>query len=375
MPPLKIALISDCYHPRLGGIELQVRDLGVHLEAAGNTVEVITPVPGDDVVEGRRVHRLDVPLLPFDQTYKRETFTKIRDIVVDGGFDVAHFHSGVMSPSSYGGTYEVQKVGVPTVVTSHCIWGYATPLFARAEKIWRWSAWPVVYSAVSDVAASDIRRATRMRREILVLPNGIDTGAWTLAPEPRDPDTVTITSTMRLAPRKRPRHLIPMVAALRERTRPGVRLRVVIIGDGPQREKIQRLVHRYRLEDVVTLTGTLERDEIRRWLARSDLYVAPANLESFGIAALEARCAGVPVVAKSCTGIREFVEHGREGYLCDTDDEMVVNLAHLVNNPDIRQAMASHNRTTAPSCNWDDVVKRNLHAYEDATRLVGGVHV
>ncbi len=110
---------------------------------------------------------------------------------------------------------------------------------------------------------------------------------------------------------------------------------------------------------------------IRDWLARTDIYVAPANLESFGIAALEARCAGVPVVAKSCTGIREFVEHGREGYLCDTDAEMVVNLAHLVNHPEVREAMAMHNRTTAPACNWDDVVKRNLAAYEDAARLAG----
>jgi glycosyltransferase involved in cell wall biosynthesis len=79
----------------------------------------------------------------------------------------------------------------------------------------------------------------------------------------------------------------------------------------------------------------------------------------------------VPVVAKSCTGIREFVEHGREGYLCETDDEMVVNLAHLVNHPEVREQMALHNRTTAPECNWDEVVKRNLQAYEDAARLAG----
>lgn len=369
---LAIALISDCYHPRLGGIELQVRDLGDRLEAAGHRVEVITPVPGDPVVEGRRVHRLDVPLLPFDMAYRPDTLRKLGTLLTEGRFDIAHFHSGVISPVSYGGTFEAQRLGIPTVVTSHCIWGYATPMFRQAERRVRWSSWPVLFSAVSDVAASDIRRASFHRREVVVLPNGIDTTAWQVSPQPRDPSTVTIVSTMRLAPRKRARHLIPMVAALRARVPTDIRLRVVIIGDGPQRDKIAGLVRSHRLDDVVQLTGTLDRAEIKDWLSRSDLYVAPANLESFGIAALEARCAGVPVLAKSCTGIREFIDHGREGLLADSDEELVVNMAHLIRHPEVRAEMAEHNRTTLPACDWDDVVKLNLQAYEEATAIAGG---
>ena len=59
------------------------------------------------------------------------------------------------------------------------------------------------------------------------------------------------------------------------------------------------------------------------------MFVAPADLESFGIAALEARCAGLPVVAKSSGGVREFVRDEVEGLLCDTDEDMVQALVRL----------------------------------------------
>ena len=64
-------------------------------------------------------------------------------------------------------------------------------------------------------------------------------------------------------------------------------------------------------------------------LGRAHVFVAPADLESFGIAALEARCAGLPVVAKSSGGVREFVRDGVEGLLCDTDEDMVQALVRL----------------------------------------------
>jgi glycosyltransferase involved in cell wall biosynthesis len=369
--PLKIALVSDCYHPRLGGIELQVRDLGLRLSRLGHQVEVITTVPGDGVVDGLVVHRIDGPKVPLDAAILPGEFRRLGHLLDAGGYDVAHFHSGVLSPLAYGGARVSYRLGVPTVVTSHCIWGYATPGFRLLERRFRWSSWPVVFSAVSDVAAADIRTASGGRREVLVLPNGIDTADWQVQPAPRDPGLVTICSTMRLAARKRPRHLIPILAAVRDRLPRGVRLRAVIIGDGSERALVEQSVRRHGLTDVVQLPGTLSRDEIKGWLARSDIYVAPANLESFGIAALEARCAGVPVVAKRRTGIREFVEHGREGLLAETDDELVVNLAYLIREPQVRERIAQHNRTTVPSCDWDDVVKRNLLAYEAAAGLLG----
>jgi len=71
---LKIALISDCYVPRLGGIEMQVHDLARHLQRAGHEVVVLMTTAGPPVIDGVRVHRIDVPLLPFDIPFTRKSF-------------------------------------------------------------------------------------------------------------------------------------------------------------------------------------------------------------------------------------------------------------------------------------------------------------
>ena len=91
--------------------------------------------------------------------------------------------------------------------------------------------------------------------------------------------------------------------------------------------------------------------------------MAPANLESFGLAALEARCAGLPVVAKAQTGIREFVEHGQEGLLAANDHQFVDQVLALVRDPELRAKIAAFNRATPARCEWPEVVQLTLDAY------------
>jgi glycosyltransferase involved in cell wall biosynthesis len=160
-----------------------------------------------------------------------------------------------------------------------------------------------------------------------------------------------------------------MIHRVHQQIPPGVRLRAVVVGDGPERQKLERMVRDLGLESVIELTGRLDREGIRAQFARADVFVAPANLESFGIAALEARCAGLPVVAKARTGIREFVEHGREGLLATSDRDMVVQLSRLVHDADLRRAVTAHNRSTPCPVDWSVVVETNVEAYRRAMAL------
>src|SRR6185437_6438757 len=104
--------------------------------------------------------------------------------------------------------------------------------------------------------------------------------------------------------------LLRTVAAAVPELPAGVRLDVEVIGDGPLRASMERFIRRNRLGDVVTLAGHLPRPEVARRLAEADLYVAPATLESFGIAALEACAVGIPVIGLAGTGLSEFVNDG-----------------------------------------------------------------
>lgn len=364
--PLRVGIVSDCYVPRLGGIEMQAHDLARNLQASGHEVVAITPTAGPAVVDGVRVRRMDVPLLPFDVPFTPRTFRLATDLLLAERVDVAHFHGGLASPLAYLAARRAQRLGIPTVITVHCMWSYATPVFAVLDRAVHWSRWPVVLSAVSDVAAEPLRRITGPEVPVTVLPNGIDDAAWRVTPRPRDPSTVTVVSVMRLAPRKRPRQLLAMVRRVHEGLPPGLRLRMVIIGDGPERPQLEKYVRTNGLSEVVELVGRRTRDEIRGYFADADVFVAPANLESFGIAALEARCTGLPVVAKARTGIREFVTHGREGLLASTDADMVTQLDRLVRDAELRATITDHNRSTPSPVDWSVVVERNVAAYRDA---------
>lgn len=370
--PLRIALISDCYVPRLGGIEMQVHDLARNLVAAGHEVVVITTTGGPDVVDGVRVIRIDVPLLPFDIPFTRGAFRGVADALVSERVDVAHFHGGVVSPLAYVSARAAQRAGIPVVITLHCIWSYATPVFWAIDKVTRWGRWPVVLSAVSEVAVAPVRRIAADDATVVVLPNGIENELWGTDPAPRDPSVVTIVSVMRLAPRKRPMHLLRMIKDVRDRTPRSIDVRLIVIGDGPELPQLEKYVRENGLTDTVSLVGRRTREEIREIYEGADVFVAPANLESFGIAALEARCAGLPVVAKARTGIREFVTHEREGLLATTDTDMARELTRIVNDAELRGRIAEHNRTTPSPVDWGDVVEHNVEAYRLAIALRAG---
>ena len=375
---MRIVHLSDCYLPRLGGIEMQVRDLARRQLAAGHEVHVITTTPaapghtgpaGDDGADGVQVHRLAVPL-PYELPVNPRANAGVRKVLADHEFDVAHVHAGVVSPFAFGVAPVAAKAGVPTVVTLHCLWGYLTPAFRLVDQRAHWTRWPVVFSAVSDVAAVPLRCIGGREIEVDVLPNGIDPSEWEVQPRARDLDDVLVVSVMRLAPRKRPMQLLRTLRETRDLVPSATRIQGKVIGEGPERRSLERYLRRTGMDEWVELTGRLGRDEIKAVYERADVFVAPANLESFGIAALEARCAGLPVLAKANSGIREFVADEREGLLAATDGELVSGLVRLLRSPGLRTAIAEHNRTVPPVVTWEDVLPRTEAVYARAAELL-----
>ena len=374
---MKILHVSDCYLPRLGGIETQVHGLAQREQAAGHDVEVLTATPrarhdrtAREVIDGVPVRRVTVDL-PFELPVHPRAGRAARVLLRSGHYDVVHVHIGVVSPFAYAVAPVVVAERVPMVITVHSLWGYATPGFRLLDAALGWSRWPAVWSAVSDVAAAPLRRIAGAGVEIDVLWNGIDVERWQVDPLPREPDDVLIATAMRLAPRKRPLPLLRILRAVRAQVPADVRLRVSLVGDGPQRGSMERYLRRHDMQGWVELPGRFTPDQLRELYRRADLFVAPARLESFGIAALEARTAGLPVVASSGAGIREFVTPECEGLLARTDAGMAAAIARLAVQPQLRAAITEHNRRVSPPMTWPHVVARCERAYRRAGDLVG----
>jgi glycosyltransferase involved in cell wall biosynthesis len=379
---VRVLHLSDCYLPRLGGIETQVHGLARRQRAAGIDAEVVTATPRArhdrterEVVDGVPVHRVTVDL-PYELPVHPRPGRGVLRVVREGGFDVVHAHFGVVAPFAQGAMPTLVRAGVPLVVTVHSLWGPATPLLRAVDLVTGWGRWPAVFTAVSDAAAQPVRHVLRGRAEVGVLPNGIDAQAWRPAtgpdvePVPRAPGEVVVVSAMRLAARKRPRALLALLADVRRRVPTSVPLRAVVAGEGPERAALERYRLRHGL-GWVSLPGRLDAAALRELYAGADVYVAPAVLEAFGIAALEARAAGLPIVAHVGTGVVEFVQDGVDGLLAASDAGLADAVTRLVADPALRGRISTHNRAVPPAMTWDEVVSRTLTAYERAAGLVG----
>lgn len=371
---MRIAHVTDHYHPRLGGIEMQVDDLAARQRAAGHDVDIITSYPPAKAADGS--------WLP-DPSWVRRVRAEIANqtirptvagfsapsILTPGSYDVVHMHASVLSPFTTLAARAAIRSRIPTAITIHSLWAGLGPIPRIADMSMGLRNWPVVWSGVSHKAAAPLRRALGPHASVSVLPNGVDPADWFTEPTSRDRDTVVIASVMRLARRKRPMQLLRMLRQLRSQTPDDIAIEVVIIGDGPMRPALLRYLSRHDMSQWVRLPGRLERSEIREIYAGTDVYVGPATLESFGIAVLEARCAGVPVVASDRGGVPDFIEHGREGLLASSDAEMVDALATLVASRSWREEISSHNRRTLPAVSWPEVLRRADSMYAEAAEL------
>jgi glycosyltransferase involved in cell wall biosynthesis len=358
---MRILHVTDVYAPRLGGIERQVADLAARQRAQGHEVVVLTSSRGRP--------EPDVQRLPWPVWAPFRMLVGLRP-------DVVHCHSSVVSPLAWSLARASVALGTPTVLTVHSMVSRTGPSSLGLRAVASTLAGPVVWSAVSEVAAAPLRRV--VGAPVHVLHNGIDPTAWRIS-DVGVRRRLTVVSVMRLAARKRPMALLDTLAAVTERLEPDVPWGAVIAGSGPQHRAVARALGRRDLEDVVTLAGRLDRSGVVDLLARADLYVAPARLESFGIAALEARCAGVPVIAVRGTGVGEFVHDGVDGVLVNDDRQMAEAIAGLLTDRERLRGMANASARLPVAQSWDRAVERCTQLYERAAwhtarRWATGVH-
>ncbi|WP_311370829.1 glycosyltransferase family 4 protein [Actinotignum timonense] len=405
---MRIALVSDCFLPRLGGIEAQTRDLGLALQEAGHRVLVITATPRDtppapgsradrDIVAGLPVQRITSALfgnLPVSPGCGAQLRASVR------GADVVHIQAGVVSPFAWAAMRIAAAEGIPTTVTWHCVLDPVEKLFAPLRWV---TARGVVHNAVSTWVAGQVRRA--VGGDLAVIPNGVDLGEWravaayrlaraeafggaaggagggsdagagggsTGASGGSSDRWLEVVAARRLAPRKRNAALIDCVAGARQLT--GRDIHLTIYGDGPLRSQLERRGRAHGNPGTgsgpgsgwLHLPGRTDRAGLMEAYRHADIYLTSSRREAFGIATLEARAAGLPIVSPAGTGADDFLEDGRSALLAETDADMVAQLARLAEDTALRTRIAHHNASVAPGYGWEEVVPLVLAEYERA---------
>lgn len=213
--------------------------------------------------------------------------------------------------------------------------------------------------------------------DVHVLPNAVEPGDWrtgvpTYAEQRPEGAPLTVISVMRLTRVKRTLPLARILHDVRRAVTDRVPVRAVVVGDGPRRSAMESYLRRHDLDSWVELPGHLDRPVIRDELRRAAVFLAPAERESFGIAPLEARTVGLPVVASSRSGVGEFIAPGVNGCLGSTDEELTAQVVRLLTDEAFRTRIARHNRLVPPDHDWPSAVARADELYAEArARVVG----
>ncbi|WP_132421424.1 glycosyltransferase family 4 protein [Pseudonocardia endophytica] len=236
-----------------------------------------------------------------------------------------------------------------------------------------------VLTVVSRYTRSRFASAFGPQAALEHLPPGVDTARFAPDPQARKEireryglgDAAVVGCVSRLVPRKGQDTLIEVLPALRERV-PGARL--LLVGGGPYRERLQRLAQRHGVGDHVVITGGVPPDELAAHHAAADVFALPCrtrggglDVEGLGIVALEAAACGLPVVVGDSGGAPETVDEGRTGFVVGGRDPVALTdrLAGLLSDPDRAARMGEAGR---------DRIVRNWSGPAQAERLLGFLH-
>jgi N-acetyl-alpha-D-glucosaminyl L-malate synthase BshA len=317
-----------CY-PTFGGSGVVATELGKALASQGHEVHFITyeqPVRLGSFHENVYYHEVHVahnPLYDFPP-YALILASKLVDVTRHVKLDLIHVHYAIPHASSAYLAQNIlrdQGIDIPIVTTLH---GTDITLLGKDPSFEPVIAFAInksnAVTAVSESLRSDTLATFDVQRPIDVIPNFFcpshfasgRNDAMRRVHAPEGEKLLIHVSNFR--PVKRVLDVVRVFAIVRKT----MRVRLLMVGDGPDRLAVEALCRELGLCEDVVMLGKLK-NPIEA-ISTADLFVLPSESESFGLAALEAMAAGVPVLASRAGGLPEVVEHGVSGLLCKVGD-------------------------------------------------------
>lgn len=331
-----------CY-PTFGGSGVVATELGMALANKGHIIHFITydrPVRlrAHPNVFYHEVRVSDYPLFDY-QPYELVLTSKLVDVAKFAGLDLLHVHYAIPHASAAWMAQRIlaaQGVRLPFITTLH---GTDITLVGRDP-----SFEPVItfsmersdaVTAVSESLKRDTYEHFPLKRDIDVIPNFVCIDQYAHRPDqalraryaPKGEKLLVHVSNFR--PVKR----VDDVLAMFERVMEHMSARLLLIGDGPERQRLESQCRNARTSEAVQFLGKMTQPE--DVVASCDLFVLPSESESFGLAALEAMACGVPVVSSNTGGLPEVNIHGSSGLTNNVGDvdAMAANALAILGDP------------------------------------------
>jgi N-acetyl-alpha-D-glucosaminyl L-malate synthase BshA len=340
-----------CY-PTFGGSGVVATELGKALAQKGHRVHFITysqPARLDFFNENLFYHEVLVPEYPLFQypPYELALASKMVDIVQFEKLDVLHVHYAIPHASAAYMAKQILKtkgIHIPVITTLH---GTDITLVGKDASFEPVVTFSINQSDGVTAVSEDLRTETynhfRIDKEIEVIPNFINLERFQklrkehfkAAISPFGEKLLVHTSNFRSVKR------VTDVIKIFNQVRKKIPSKLLMVGDGPDRPKAEKLCRDLGVCDKVRFLGKLE--AVEEVLSVADLFLMPSEKESFGLAALEAMACQVPVISTNAGGIPELNINGETGFTSNVGDvdDMVKNALFILDDANLPRFKAN----------------------------------
>jgi len=370
-----------CY-PTFGGSGVLATELGKALAEKGHNIHFITyqqPVRLGSFHANVFYHEVTVPTYPlFDfPPYETALASSMVDVILNHKLDLLHVHYAIPHASAAYMARQIvmqQGVDIPVITTLH---GTDITLVGR-DKTYS----PVVTFSINEsnaitAVSKNLRDETYknfdVRKEIDVIYNFVDVNRFNKKPltpfrqviAPDGEKILTHASNFRSV--KRVQDVVKIFAGVLKH----IPARLLFIGDGPDRSKVEEMSRQMNLCNNIRFLGRQE--EMEDILAITDLFILPSSYESFGLVALEAMAAHVPVISTNAGGLPEVNINGVTGFLSDVGDieSMTANALKLLTNDQLLDNMKENAFQHAKKFDISNIVPKYEQLYEKVTSRAG----
>jgi N-acetyl-alpha-D-glucosaminyl L-malate synthase BshA len=373
---MKIGIV--CY-PTYGGSGVVATELGKALALRGHAVHFISykqPARLDFFPGNIFYHEVYVshyPLFDFPP-YETALTSRLVDVVKFEQLDLLHVHYAIPHASAAVLAKEIlarEGIHIPIITTLH---GTDITLVGKDP-----SFEPVVsYSlnmsdgitAVSESLKQDTYNHFHTEKDIRVIPNFIDFERFSKKAREHFRKAIAtngehlITHTSNFRAVKRVDDVVKIFAKVRKQ----VPAKLLLVGDGPERQNIEMLCRELCLINSVSFLG--KQDPVEEILSVSDLFLMPSETESFGLAALEAMACEVPVISSNAGGIPELNIEGETGFLCNVGDvdTMAEKAVYILHDAERLKTFKAKAKQRAMEFHIDKIVTQYESYYEEVKK-------
>jgi len=355
---MNIGLFTDMYYPRISGVVTSAQILERQLTSLGHKVYIFTTTDPQAPKFESRVYRLpSVPLFFLKDTHRMAYFyppwlmMKVRKLKLDVIHTYTEFSLG------FFGKLLSAMFGIPMVHTYHTMYEDYVHYIANGRLITKKGAqrYSRVFCNQANIVIAPTEKTTTYLKEIGVkkpvhaIPTGLDFGPFNpnrfLARELLRTrtelgiaaDDKIITTIGRVAKEKSLDVLINMMPKLLEMV-PNAKL--LIVGDGPDRSKLEALAHNLGVSKEVIFAGLIPRAEIGKYYCIGDVFATASTSETQGLTYLEAIAARSPVVIKKDPAFLGLIKDKETGFIFEDNEDAAQTIAYVIQHPDIASKVA-----------------------------------